>query len=103
MRVRPDNAYEVLQSFSFPSGHAAFSAAFFFVIAYLLVPRIHSIIKRELVIVLCVAATIAVGISRVILSVHWASDVIAGWALGIFLASGSVLFVRYAAGLVTKK
>jgi undecaprenyl-diphosphatase len=103
LRARPQDAYEVLSSFSFPSGHATFAAAFFFVIAYLLVTYIKSIWKRELVILGCVIAMVLIGLSRIVLSVHWASDVIAGWALGIFLATSSVLFVRYVGALVMKR
>jgi len=37
------------------------------------------------------------------LNVHWFSDIIAGWALGIFIATGVVLFVRYISVLLLKK
>ena len=59
--------------------------------------------KREGFIALCVLAIIAVGVSRVMLNVHWASDVIAGWSLGVFCATGSILFVRYIGVLVLGK
>lgn len=88
---------------SFPSGHAAFAAAFFVIVAYLAVPRIKSWVKRELFIVLSVILTLVIGISRVLVSAHWASDVIAGWALGIFCAATSILFVRYVGTLVAGK
>lgn len=103
MRVRPSDALVHLLDPSFPSGHASLAAAFFVALAYVFVPRIPSLIKRELFIVICVLCTIAIGLSRVILNVHWASDVIAGWALGMFLATGSVLLVRYVSGLLIKK
>ncbi|MES2215845.1 MAG: bifunctional DedA family/phosphatase PAP2 family protein [Patescibacteria group bacterium] len=103
VRARPENAYELITSYSFPSGHASLAAAFFVVVAYLVVPRINSWIKRELVVVACVFLIALVGISRIILNVHWASDVIAGWALGTFLATASILFVRYASAIVKKK
>ena len=97
MRARPDNALLVIVNGpSFPSGHAAMAAAFFVVVAYLAVRRIHSVVVRKLVIVGCVLATLAIGLSRVILNVHWVSDVVAGWLLGIFLATASILLVRYA-------
>jgi membrane protein DedA with SNARE-associated domain len=96
---RPLNALQSLSDFSFPSGHAAVSAAFFLALAYIVSSKIESWIKREVFIVLCVMAIILIGLSRLILSVHWASDVIAGWSLGIFLATGSILLVRYLGGL----
>jgi undecaprenyl-diphosphatase len=88
---------------SFPSAHAAFAAAFFLAITYLIVPRIKSLIARELVILGAVVLTIVIGLSRLVLSVHWASDVIAGWSLGIFCATASILFVRYVGTLLVGK
>ncbi|MDB5239010.1 MAG: phosphoesterase PA-phosphatase related protein [Candidatus Parcubacteria bacterium] len=88
---------------SFPSGHSVFAAAFFFLLAYCLAPYMRSWVRRELLFVFCAVSTIAVGLSRIILNVHWASDVLAGWALGIFCATSSILVVRYAAALVTER
>jgi undecaprenyl-diphosphatase len=79
------------------------AAAFFIILAYLLAPKIHSWIKRELMIVICVLVVIAIGLSRIILNVHWFSDVIGGWSLGIFFATASILLVRYVGVLVIKK
>ena len=98
MRARPMNALQALSDYSFPSGHAGMAAAFFVIIAYLCARHIKtSWIRRELSIALCILATIMIGLSRIALNVHWSSDVIAGWALGAFLATASILFVRYAA------
>lgn len=115
MRVRPENFItdtvpsiigflfdkaNIIAEPSFPSGHAAFSAAFLVAIAYLTVPKIKHWINRELFIVAAVILGVAVGCSRLVLSVHWASDVAAGWALGIFCATASILFVRYVGAIV---
>ena len=103
MRARPGNALQILTDPSFPSGHAAMAAAFFIAIMYLLVPKIKFWVTRELFIVLCVLLTIAIGLSRVVLNVHWASDVIAGWSLGVLCSTASILFVRYVGGIVHKQ
>ena len=95
MRARPDNALYFLSDPSLPSGHAAISTSFFIILAYILAHHIHSIMKREIAIVLCILAPLFIGLSRIVLNVHWASDVIAGWALGLFLATSCVLLVRY--------
>jgi len=102
MRPRPENALYMLSDSSFPSGHAGISAAFFVVLAYILVPRIHYWVKREVVLVLCIVTPLLIGLSRVMMNVHWASDVIAGWSLGIFLATGSILFVKYVSAIIIK-
>jgi len=111
MRARPDYAATsilhlagaVLEDPSFPSGHAAMAAAFFTAFAYLLAPRMRTWVKRELVILFSVLAIIAIGLSRILLNVHWVSDVIAGWALGVFLATACILAVRYLGTFFMKK
>ncbi|MDE2037998.1 MAG: bifunctional DedA family/phosphatase PAP2 family protein [Patescibacteria group bacterium] len=105
MRVRPvDLMVPGLASDpSFPSGHAAFAAALFLAAAYVFAPRIRSWVSRELFLAACVAAPIAIGLSRLVLNVHWASDVIAGWSLGVFCATGSILLIRYVGALVVEK
>jgi undecaprenyl-diphosphatase len=68
---------------SFPSGHSAMAAAAYLtlgLVASQFVPR-----RRLKVLFIGVAmfVTAAVGISRVYLGVHWPSDVLAGWAVGL--------------------
>lgn len=104
MRARPENALQVIVNDpSFPSGHAAMSAAFCVVVAYLFAPKIGGWVRRELFLVFCVLVPILIGLSRLVLNVHWTSDVIAGWSLGVFLATASVLTVRYVGTLLVRK
>jgi len=103
--VRPANSLitALAADPSFPSAHAAFAAAFLTAVAYLFAPRIRSWVGRELFMTVCVLAAIAVGLSRIVLNAHWATDVIAGWALGVFCATGSILLVRYLGELLMGK
>ncbi|MEI6304952.1 MAG: bifunctional DedA family/phosphatase PAP2 family protein [Candidatus Taylorbacteria bacterium] len=104
MRMRPDNALVILaDNPSFPSGHACMAAVFFVLLTYLVVPRVKTHIKRELLIVVFSLSVFVVGMTRVVLNVHWASDVIAGWAVGAFIATSFVLLVRYLGVLVVRK
>ena len=66
---------------SFPSGHSSWSAAFF-AAAALLATRGRSRRVRTLVAGACTAAAVSIAATRVLLGVHWLSDVIAGLALG---------------------
>lgn len=80
-RVRPAlfGQLTLAPGFSFPSGHAMGSAAFSLTV-YLLV-REFAPHRRALAAALGVLLTLAVGLSRLVLQVHYPSDVLAGWAL----------------------
>ena len=69
--------------YSFPSGHAFSSCVFYGMLAYIAHRSIKNRLLKYFVIALLVAVIIMVGYSRVYLRVHYATDVIAGWALGI--------------------
>ena len=66
---------------SFPSGHSSWSAAFLAATA-LLATRGRNRRARALIAGACAAAAVSVAATRVLLDVHWLSDVIAGLAVG---------------------
>lgn len=78
-RPRPlDGEFDV-GSMAFPSGHAANSMTVYLAIAILAGPAAY---RRQLV-VAAVFFSVAIGLTRIFLGVHWSSDVIGGWALGL--------------------
>ena len=93
-RLRPEDALLVLTDPSFPSGHALMSAAFFTLLGYFGIQKIQSNTKKVLIIVLCILAPLLVGISRVVLNVHWVTDVLVGWVVGILIAAVAIILVR---------
>jgi undecaprenyl-diphosphatase len=92
-RVRPeqDNPFVVVDSFAFPSDHAANSMIVCLLLVLLLVgnPR-----RRTLAAVAAVLVSLLIGISRVLLGVHWPSDVVGGWAFGLLWVLSSVRLWR---------
>jgi undecaprenyl-diphosphatase len=72
---------------SFPSGHATDSAAFFVALALIVaVFVVRRPLARAMVVVASGLLAASIGISRLILGVHWPTDVLAGWALGLACA-----------------
>lgn len=101
-RERPlhDHGFVVEHSYSFPSGHASGSMVFYGMLAYLLLvlcpPRFH----RGIVIAAVTVITL-VGISRILLQVHYFSDVLAGYCTGLAwltLCVGSAEYFRMREG-----
>lgn len=72
---------------SFPSGHAADSTATYLAVALILaLVVLRSSRARAAVVGAAVALSAAIGVSRLVLGVHYPTDVLAGWALGIIIA-----------------
>ncbi len=84
VRPRPDlvpHAVEVLTS-SFPSSHATMSTVTYLTLALIVADRMSQPAARTYILVLGCGLPLAIGISRVVLGVHWPSDVLGGWAFG---------------------
>jgi membrane-associated phospholipid phosphatase len=85
-RTRPlhDNALAFADGWSFPSGHASGSVVAYGMLAYLLVRLLPARLARARLPVVALAAALAftIGSSRVFLQVHFATDVLAGFASG---------------------
>jgi membrane-associated phospholipid phosphatase len=67
---------------SFPSGHAAGSAAVYLTLAALASQAVRVHAARRALLVMAVLLVGLIGVSRVYLGVHWPSDVLAGWSFG---------------------
>ncbi|MCX7276700.1 MAG: phosphatase PAP2 family protein [Burkholderiales bacterium] len=82
-RVRPlhDDGLVMAQGYSFPSGHSSGSVVVYGMLAYVLARFLPRRWHLPLVLV-AVALAFSIGTSRVFLRVHFASDVLAGFASG---------------------
>src|ERR1700674_3349157 len=93
-RVRPaGGALFNEKSFSFPSGHAATSAAVVVTLCYVMARE--GMISWTTAILVGGGIPLVVGLSRVYLDVHWTTDVIGGWAVGLFVAALSAALYEY--------
>ena len=84
-RRRPNNLKLTtlrIKSYSFPSGHAFGSVIFYGLFAYLAYVRLSNP-WGAVVAVLVAGLILLIGLSRVYLKVHYPSDVIAGWLVGL--------------------
>ena len=93
-RVRPaGGAILNEKSFSFPSGHAATSAAVVVTLCYVMARE--GMISWTTAIAVGGGIPLIVGLSRIYLDVHWTTDVIGGWTVGLFVAALSAALYEY--------
>lgn len=81
-RVRPEeHEYLVrVETYAFPSGHAANSMIVYLLLAMVLVEG-HE--RRRVALAGAFLLSLLIGSSRVFLGVHWPTDVLGGWAFGL--------------------
>ena len=82
-----------MRTYSFPSGHAATSAAVMVTLCYVLARE--RIISWPVAILLGGSAPLVIGLTRLYLDVHWTTDVIGGWTVGLFVASLSAALYEH--------
>jgi len=97
-RARPTTVLNLFGvSHSLPSGHAATATGAYVFLVFVLARE--RIVARGTAVVFGVAVPLLVGVSRVVLDVHWATDVVAGWLLGLAVVSAAVVvYVRTGPG-----
>ncbi|AIF47635.1 phosphatase PAP2 family protein [Dyella japonica] len=83
-RPRPLNnhGFMVEHGWSFPSGHAFGAIVFYGMLAYVLL-RLLPLRWHRWIIAAAVAMTGVIGLSRIVLQVHYFSDVVAGYVSGL--------------------
>ena len=74
------------QGYSFPSGHSASASSMYVTLA--------TDMKKKWMWFLAIAVTFLVGFSRFVVGVHFPTDVLAGWALGLVAAFFCVLLEK---------
>jgi membrane protein DedA with SNARE-associated domain/membrane-associated phospholipid phosphatase len=90
---------------AFPSGHATASTIYVWLAATVAVRLVPGFTRRTMLIVAGIVVTALIGLSRVYLRVHWMSDVLAGWGLGMAafsLAAALALVVVHIRGILRR-
>ena len=83
-RVRPEELRLISQGgYSFPSGHSMMSICVYGYLLYLAIKHIKNKIIKILVSSILFLVILSIGVSRIYVGVHFASDVLAGFSLGI--------------------
>lgn len=88
-------AYYQEYYFSFPSGHATISVAFYGLLFYFLIRNNSSFKTWGILTVMAFVFWILIGISRLYLGVHYFSDVIAGYMLGFLWLLLSISIIEW--------
>lgn len=89
-RARPENALILESGFSFPSGHALISVVFFGFLIYFALKNMKNKSAKITISIILIAVILFIGKSRLILNVHWFSDVLAGFFLGLAILLASI-------------
>lgn len=80
---------------SFPSGHSMLSAVIYLSLGVLLAEMVFRRRIKAYFLTVAMVLTFLVGISRIYLGVHYPTDVLAGWTVGLVWALGCWLIARF--------
>ncbi len=93
-RPRPETAMEALSSLSFPSGHAMIGGVFYGLLIYIVWRTVEQPASRWFYTIILTLLILLIGYSRVYLNVHYATDVLAGYAVGVVWLMISIYLMR---------
>lgn len=98
-RTRPGvdliHVVRILSDYSFPSGHVMFYTGIFGFICFLTYTLLKPSWIRTLLLVIFGSHVVLVGISRIYLGEHWASDVLGAYLLGGLCLIAGIRFYRW--------
>lgn len=85
---------EVVTGMSFPSGHTLLAAVLYPTLGMLIASNLRERSLKVFVFVVAAVLALLVGFTRVYLGVHYPSDVLGGWLLGLAFALAAGMVIR---------
>lgn len=97
LRQRPDVALHLVEQggYSFPSGHSVTSVVVYGLLLYLIQKHCKNPVAKSILSVICLVLALTVGPSRVYVGVHWPTDVMAGWVIGLAVVLLSIFVLEW--------
>jgi len=98
MRPRPDQVMFLIEQggWSFPSGHSITSMFFYGMAIWLIRRNVTDPRLANILTVLLAIPMVLIGVSRVYLGVHYPTDVLAGWCLGVLVIAAIAEIIKRA-------
>ena len=84
VRNRPGDAIIEISGYSFPSGHTTMATAMAFALYFILSGKTTSRTVKVCLFLLALGWSLLIALTRLYLGVHWFSDVVGGFGLGLF-------------------
>ena len=82
-RPRPTHSFYAESLASFPSAHATLAVAFYGLLFYFLISGMQNKLRPKIYYALLILFILLLGFSRLFLGVHFLSDVLAGYLVGV--------------------
>lgn len=83
-RARPDMRLFDLTTYSFPSGHTTMATVLTLSLYFIFAKKVPAGLPRILLLIVCIVWPVVIAFTRIYLNVHWFSDVLGGFSLGLF-------------------
>lgn len=94
-RSRPvDPFIPGITNYSFPSGHAFMSVSFYGLLIWIIMQEVKEKWIRVTLITLLILLMLMIGFSRIYLRVHYVTDVVAGYCMGIIWLLGCLWLMK---------
>lgn len=104
-RPRPDISLHLISQggYSFPSGHAITTMAVYGLLFFIIKDNMENRKKKILLMILTGFLAFAVGLSRIYLGVHFATDVLGGWLAAVAVIVGAMLITDSVKGWLASR